>query len=184
MSMFRTYAGSSRAPRIAIGIAAVSLALTTACASSHKSTAAGAGESTAATGANTVKITTLGNVLKGPNGHTLYTNTFDTLTKIQCTGACATTWPPLDGTPSVSGSLVAADFATVARPDGGQQVTYQGHPVYYFSGDSAAGDTSGNGIADNGGTWHTASPDVVSTTGGVTQPPASSSSSTGGGYTY
>jgi predicted lipoprotein with Yx(FWY)xxD motif len=116
------------------------------------------------------------------NGRTLYTFDPDTSTSSACTGACATTWPPVIGTAAPASGLTATDFGTISRSDGTKQVTYMGHPVYEFSGDKATGDTKGDGVQ---GMWHVA---TVSGSGGApgSSSPSSSndSSSGGGGYNY
>ena len=83
----------------------------------------------------------------GPNGHTLYFFAKDTGTTSACTGACATTWPALTatGTPS-SGPGIDKSQVGTANGQVPNQVTYYGHLLYYFSGDSAPGDTKGVGI--------------------------------------
>lgn len=98
----------------------------------------------------------LGSYLIGSSGLTLYVLTSDTPDTSTCTGACATNWPPLtvtngviiDGPEGATGPL-----ATIARPDGTFQVTYNHMPLYYYAGDSAAGDTKGQG---KNGTWFVA----------------------------
>jgi predicted lipoprotein with Yx(FWY)xxD motif len=86
-------------------------------------------------------------VLTGPNGMTLYTHAGDTATSSSCTGACATTWPPLEtkGQPT-AGVGVTGQLGTLTRPDGATQVTYGGLPLYYWQGDTKAGDATGNGV--------------------------------------
>jgi predicted lipoprotein with Yx(FWY)xxD motif len=169
--------------RITVATAAAALALVTACSSSKSSTSAGAGGSTTSGTANSVKISSVAGTLVGPNGHTLYENTVDTATNISCTGSCTKEWPPLSGDPSVTSGLNTADFATITRPDGTKQVTFQGHPLYLFDEDKSAGDKKGEGIKDQGGSWHVAASSPVSTTGGTsTAPPTTSSSSSSGGY--
>ncbi len=102
----------------------------------------------AAAGALALAQTSLGSVLVGPTGMTLYMFVPDTSTSSACTGSCASTWPPLTGAlPTLGAGLVTSDFATVTRSDGGTQVTFHGHPLYYFSGDKAAGDTNGQGLS-------------------------------------
>src|SRR5689334_9123051 len=88
-----------------------------------------------------------GTVLTGPNGMTLYTHAGDTATSSTCTGACATAWPPLatNGQPT-AGSGVTGQLGSLARPDGTTQVTYGGMPLYYWQGDTKAGDATGNGV--------------------------------------
>ena len=97
--------------------------------------------------------TKLGSVLVDGSGRTLYVFTADSNGKSACSGSCAENWPPLgsDAAPTLGTGLNAADFATIARSDGSHQVTFHGMPLYYFAGDTAAGDTNGQGI---GGKWY------------------------------
>jgi predicted lipoprotein with Yx(FWY)xxD motif len=73
-----------------------------------------------------------------------------------CTGTCAIEWPPLraTGNPTVGGGATASIVATSARSDGKPQVTYNGHPLYLFSGDQKSGDTNGEGVNAFGGLWY------------------------------
>jgi len=90
----------------------------------------------------------LGEHLVGPNGHTLYLFEKDTGSTSTCTGACAAAWPPLvtTGAPTAGGAADADLLGTTKRPDGTMEVTYNGHPLYYFSGDAAPGDTAGQEV--------------------------------------
>lgn len=162
----------------AIAVAALAL---TACSSSKKTAAGSAPTTTGSTSSGgTVAISAVAGRLVGPNGHTLYINNVDTMTSIKCTASCTGEWPPLTGTPSTTGTLQATDFATVARPDGSMQVTFQGHPLYYFADDKGSGDVKGN-VTEDGIAWHEAQSSVVSTTGGVTSAPAGSTSASSSG---
>ena len=101
----------------------------------------------------------LGKVLVAANGMTLYLFMPDAQGDPTCTSACAGAWPPLtvaDGAQVSGGDGVdAALLATATNPDAGPQVTYNGWPLYYFSGDSAPGDTNGEG---SGGVWYVVDP--------------------------
>jgi predicted lipoprotein with Yx(FWY)xxD motif len=103
----------------------------------------------------------LGSFLVGPNGLTLYTLSSETSTGSVCTGGCLANWPALVVAPggSVRGPAGATGtFSTLTRADNGStQVALNSHPLYYFAGDSAAGQTNGEGIKAFGGTWHVAS---------------------------
>jgi predicted lipoprotein with Yx(FWY)xxD motif len=112
----------------------------------------------------------LGTILVGPNGHTLYLDKADTKNKATCTGSCATVWPPLttSGKPKAKGSAKPGDLGTI-NGGGVKQVTYKGHPLYYFASDTAAGQTTGQG--QNG--FYVVSPSGSS----ITKSPAAS-----GGY--
>jgi predicted lipoprotein with Yx(FWY)xxD motif len=98
----------------------------------------------------TAVMTAGGAVLAGPSGLTLYTHAGDSATASTCTGACASAWPPLTikgGASATGGAGVTGAFGTLTRADGTIQVTYKGHPLYYWQGDSKPGDTTGNGVA-------------------------------------
>jgi predicted lipoprotein with Yx(FWY)xxD motif len=118
------------------------------------SASASASEAAATTFQVKVAHTTAGDALVGEGGKTLYWNTSETNGTIACTGKCAGIWPPfaLDtGEKTAAGSGVkAAWLGTVMRPDGKTQVTYNGHPLYYFASDTAANDANGQGIS---GIW-------------------------------
>ena len=124
------------------------------CTSAAGSSAApvGAASSPAANGGGAVvvnasKTPSFGTVLTGPNGMTLYTHAGDSATSSSCTGACATAWPPLAATSQpMAGPGVTGRLGTLTRSDGTQQVTYAGKPLYYWQGDTKAGDVTGNGI--------------------------------------
>jgi predicted lipoprotein with Yx(FWY)xxD motif len=104
----------------------------------------GGGAGTAVDAANSP---TFGMVLTGPNGMTLYTHAGDSATSSTCTGSCATAWPPLTATGQpTAGTGVTGKLGTLTRADGTIQVTYAGLPLYYWQGDSKAGDVTGNGV--------------------------------------
>ncbi len=89
----------------------------------------------------------------GDKGLTLYMFTPDTAKKSACTGDCAASWPPFtsDAAPTLGAGLDAEDFKTITRDDGSKQVTFYGHPLYFFAGDTAAGQSNGQGL---GGKWY------------------------------
>jgi predicted lipoprotein with Yx(FWY)xxD motif len=93
--------------------------------------------------------TSLGPVLVGPTGLTLYTHAGDTATASSCTGSCATAWPPLTiatGGAATGATGVSGTFGTLTRADGTTQVTYGGLPLYGWQGDSKPGDVTGQGV--------------------------------------
>jgi predicted lipoprotein with Yx(FWY)xxD motif len=109
-----------------------------------------------------VAKTDLGRILVGGNGRSLYLFEKDKGPMSTCNGACASSWPPLtsDGKPQAGSGVDAAKLSTSKRSDGAQQVVYAGHPLYYYAGDSAAGDTNGEGLDQFGAEWY-----VVSSSG-------------------
>jgi predicted lipoprotein with Yx(FWY)xxD motif len=141
----------------AIGsIVAVSLLLLAACQyGGSGSTAPSSGDVEPLT--INVTDTDAGRALTGDGGMTLYILNNDTDGTSTCTGGCATTWRPLlgEGSQVTAGSGVAGSFGTTTRDDGTRQVTHDGQPLYYYAGDSAAGDSTGEGV---GGVWHIAPP--------------------------
>ena len=96
----------------------------------------------------------------GPDGRTLYLFEKDTGTQSTCSGACAMAWPPLltTGAPKASGAAKSALLGTTMRDDGTVEVTYAGHPVYYFSGDAKPGDTAGQEVEAFGAEWYVLAP--------------------------
>ena len=109
--------------------------------------------------AGTVNVATssLGQILVDAEGRTLYLFMNDSGGKSNCSGGCAQTWPPLaaSGTPTAGEGVQQSLLGTTQRGDGSMQVVYNQHPLYHFSGDSAAGQTNGQGV---GGNWFVVSP--------------------------
>src|SRR3954470_15448868 len=103
-----------------------------------------------------VANTGLGKILVDSQGRTLYLFAQDTGTKSTCSGGCATAWPALraSGKPTAGGGAKASLLGTTPRSDGKPQVTYNGHPLYYYQGDSKAGDTNGQGVNGFGAPWY------------------------------
>jgi predicted lipoprotein with Yx(FWY)xxD motif len=127
-----------------------------ASSSSTSTPAASATASAAAAAAVELKTesTKLGTVLTDDKGKTVYWFAKDTSTASACTGACATAWPPVIGMPqAASGTTLTGRFGTIRRSDGTLQATYNGHPLYTFEGDTAPGQTNGNGIIAFGAAW-------------------------------
>lgn len=121
--------------------------------------------------------TSKGTVLAGAGGRTLYWFAKDTMTKSNCTGSCATYWPPVIGDPTAAaGTSLPHGFGTIKRADGQVQATYDGHPLYTYRGDTAAGQVTGNGVSASGGRWWAVTP-----SGKRLGRQASAASSSGGG---
>ena len=113
---------------------------------------------------DTVRVgtTKLGRILVDSHGRSLYLFEKDTGTTSTCYGACASLWPPLtvSASPKAGAGIVAAKLGTTRRNDGQAEVTYNGHPLYYYAGDQRAGDISGQGLNQFGAAW-----DVLGTSG-------------------
>ena len=99
--------------------------------------------------------TALGKVLVDARGRTLYLFEKDKRGRSACYGACATYWPPLlsSAKPRAARGVRASLLGVTKRTDGKRQVTYAGHPLYMYVGDTKAGQTTGEGLTDFGGSW-------------------------------
>ncbi len=142
---------SSSKSAAAAGGSAYSHASSTAAASATATTPAVSGVIIA------TKHSKLGTVLAaGPKKMTVYLFEGDKGGASACTGACASGWPPVttSGAPTSTGSAKQADLGTITRADGTTQVTYKGHPLYYFVQDKDAGDAYGEGSTAFGAGWY------------------------------
>ena len=107
-----------------------------------------------------VKRSGLGTVLVDTKGRTLYLFEADKTTKSTCYGACAGIWPPLaaGGAPKAGPHVVTSELGTTKRTDGTSEVTYHGHPLYYYAGDAQPGDTNGQALNQFGAEWYVLAP--------------------------
>lgn len=109
--------------------------------------------------AYTVMVATgaMGNYLVDGTGNALYWFTKDSTGQSACTGDCLKAWPAFSPDSfAVTSNLNAADFGTITRPDGGQQATYKGYPLYYWVKDAKRGDTTGQAV---GKVWYVIDPE-------------------------
>lgn len=176
---------------------AVALLAAAACSSSSGGSSSGStsnstSPSAAAGSASSTVITTKtssgGSFLTNSAGRAIYLFMADSSGKSACSGACAAAWPPVvaTGQPTASGGAQSSDLSTITRSDGTKQVTYDGHPLYYFEGDTGPGTDKGQGLNGFGALWYLVAPSGSSITTAVTisgsaSAPASSSGG-GGGY--
>jgi len=159
-----TPAGATTAPSVAApSVAAPSVAAPSEAAPSEA--APSEAPASAATGEATIDLATdaLGEIIVDGKGVTLYAFTPDEAGTPTCYDDCAASWPPLlaegGAAPAAGTGLDASKLTTVDRTDGTKQVKYGDWPLYYFAGDSAAGDTNGQGLATK---WY-----VVDATGAM-----------------
>jgi predicted lipoprotein with Yx(FWY)xxD motif len=127
----------------------------------YGSTAAPSPPNAAAGGAKVaVANSPLGRILVDGHGLTLYLFEKDTSTASTCDGACASSWPPLTttGSPLAGDGALAGKLGTTKRTGGKTEVTYNGHPLYYYAGDTKPGDTTGQGLDSFGAPWYVLSP--------------------------
>jgi predicted lipoprotein with Yx(FWY)xxD motif len=194
---------------VKLGVPLAAALLVAACGSSgsgsSSAAAAAASGSPSATGSASTTGTVIttgsgsaGSFLTNSAGRVLYLWVKDPMNKSVCSGACAGAWPPVvaTGTVTASGGANASDLGTITRSDGTKQVTYDGHPLYYFVGDSNPGTDSGQGSNSFGAKWWLVAPSGSAITGTVTvsssgsgsgsgsTPSPTASSGSGGGYGY
>ena len=145
------------------GIAAIAFAVAGCGDSSGGQQTAGYGgssPSTAASGSGAASVglaeSNLGKILVDGQGRTLYLFEADKGPASTCSGACASAWPPLTtkGKPVAAAGVSAAKLGTTKRSDGTSEVTYNGHPLYTFGGDTAPGTATGQGSDAFGAEWY------------------------------
>jgi predicted lipoprotein with Yx(FWY)xxD motif len=170
----RLAAGAGSACGVALLVAACSTGSSGTAAAGSSSPAGASSSSAAAGGSGSTVITTVsssaGTFLATSSGHAVYLWSKDGDGMSACTGACTGAWPPVTTTGQVtaSGGAKSSDLGTITRPDGTKQVTYDGHPLYFFSGDSGPGMASGQGNDGFGAKWWLVSPSGSDVTSAVT----------------
>ena len=168
----------TRSPGLAAAAAATAVLLagcgsssTSSTGSSSASTAASATAPSTATAPTTAatapgitvetKKAKLGTILAaGPKKLTVYEFEADKGSASACTRACAKAWPPVTttGAATAAGAAMSADVSTITRSDGTKQVTYKGHPLYFFAKDGDSGDAYGEGSHAFGAGWYVLKP--------------------------
>jgi predicted lipoprotein with Yx(FWY)xxD motif len=144
----------TRAAAATAGALAVAALVLLGVAVAGASTPAPAATSTGTGTAAGLKTTTIGGttILTNAKGLTLYSFAPDSPTASKCYGSCAAYWPPVTGTAPASTGLPGT-VGTITRTGGAHQLTYNGHPLYTYIGDSAPGQANGNNLNLNGGLW-------------------------------
>jgi predicted lipoprotein with Yx(FWY)xxD motif len=179
---------------------AVALLATAACSSASSTTssaagsgasptpsAAGASSASSAAGTSSAAAATTimtgsgsaGTFLVDGTGRAVYLWMADSTGKSTCSGACAAALPPVPatGTVTASGGAKASDLTTITRADGSKQAAYDGHALYYFAGDTSAGQTNGQGSNGFGAKWW-----LVTPTGSAITATTTATKPAGGGY--
>ncbi len=166
-------------------VAALVAVVLAACVKGNTTTSTNGASPSRATGGGSgkigsTKISGVGRVLHNPQGFTLYHLITEKNGQFQCTGSCTSTWRPYlapGGRAPSSAASLPEQVGTITRPDGGVQVTYDGFPLYTYSGDSGPGQANGNGRSK---LWYAVTPtgDASSSGSGA----ASRSGYVGGSY--
>ena len=182
---------------VKLGVPVAAGLLAAACGSAAGSTTPATPASGPATTAATViesHAGSAGSFLTSGSGRAVYLWAADSMNKSTCSGACAGAWPPVTATGKVTAAdgAKAADLGTITRSDGSKQVTYDGHALYYFAGDSGPGQANGQGSDSFGAKWWLVAPagtkitvaDAAAGAGNSssTAPASSSGSSAGGSW--
>jgi predicted lipoprotein with Yx(FWY)xxD motif len=171
----------ARGTRIAAGLFGIALFALAAAGCSMGTAGYGATTAPAASAAAApatgqaiaTQSTALGVILVDGSGRTVYEFANDTNGTSACTGACAANWPPVAAPSPLPASLsgVTGQLGAITRDDGSSQLTIAGHPLYTFAGDSAPGQTNGQGKVLDGGLWTVATaagaPVTSASTGGA-----------------
>ena len=181
-------AGCGSSSSSSTSTAAAAPAAATSSSSSSTTSSSSSGNASGAEQIGTAKGA-MGTYLTADEGRAVYLWVADSGGKSACSGACAKAWPPVEtkGQPKGEGGVNAADLGTTARADGTQQVTYHGHPLYYFIADKSKGETKGQGNNSFGALWWlvASSGNAIKSggsSGGASSGSSSSSSSSGGGW--
>ena len=168
--------GRLRRPLVAlVALAAVGV-LAAGCGSNGSGSSSGgygsSGTAPASGGASSVATvsatsTSLGTILVDGSGRTLYLFEKDQPNQSACAGACVAAWPvdQSSGTPKAGSGVKASLLGTIKRGDGSTQVTYNKHPLYYYSGDSQTGQHNGQGVDAFGAAWFVVTPAGGAVTG-------------------
>jgi predicted lipoprotein with Yx(FWY)xxD motif len=171
--------------RLVVFSALTALAVVVAACGASAATHGVAGARASSAGAALVKLrsTSLGKVLVDRRGRTLYLFEQDKGTRSTCTGSCAAAWPPLltKGKPRAGAGVKQPLLRTSKRSDGRLQVTYKGHPLYFYAADTKAGQVNGE---DVGGVWYavSAAGTKVAPTSHSSSTPAPTTTTPGYGY--
>jgi predicted lipoprotein with Yx(FWY)xxD motif len=165
----------------AVGVAVIALGAVAlaGCASSGGSNSTTPGSGSTAAGGQTLAVKQASHgasYVTDAKGNSLYTLSSDPSGQSTCSGQCATFWPPAPGTLK-AGSGVTGAVTTLTRADGTSQVVLNGHPLYTYKLDTAAGQTNGEGVNAFGGTWY-----LVDPSGNAIKSLSGSSSGGGGPY--
>jgi len=126
----------------------------------------------------------LGQILDAGSKHlTVYMFAGDHGKKSSCNSKCVVYWPPVTtkGKPKASGAAHAADLGTISRSGGVKQVTYKGHPLYFYAGDKAASAANGQDVVGFGAAWHVLSPAGQAITKKAGAPPSTGTTPTNTG---
>jgi predicted lipoprotein with Yx(FWY)xxD motif len=165
---------------VAVVAAAIAVIVSTTGSSAKK------GPALPANSAISIHQTSLGKTLADADGRTLYLFAGDKPNVSTLSPAGRAFWPPFTAatTPSAAGGVLVGDIGAVTGTTGAGQVTYNGHPLYYFVGDHNPGQTTGEGLNQFGARWYVLSPSGAAITSASQANAPSPSTGGGSGYSY
>jgi predicted lipoprotein with Yx(FWY)xxD motif len=173
----------TRFPLLAIAVlvaAVVAVVVATSGASTTKAT------TVPAASAISVTQTSLGPTLVDANGRTLYLFAADKPNVSTLSAAGQAIWPPFTATatPRALNGAIAGRIGTIAQAGGPSQVTYNGHPLYYYVGDHNPGQTTGQGLNQFGALWYVLSTSGTAVTSASSSPAPANPTVGSGSYGY
>jgi len=147
---------------LAVGAGVVAVVIA-GCGGGGGANGSSASTASSAGGGATLRVTTdptLGRIIVDAKGRTLYDFPIDKGTMSVCYGACASLWPPLTthGRPVAGAGVSAGLIGTSKRHDGTTEVTYAGHPLYYYAPDQTRGQITGQALDQFGAPWYALAP--------------------------
>jgi predicted lipoprotein with Yx(FWY)xxD motif len=177
-------------PILLVGVLAIAALIATTAGGTKRSSRSAVPSSSAIS----VKQTSAGRALVDASGRTLYLFVGDRPNLSRLSAAGRAVWPPFTAAtrPTASGGALSTEIGTIAAPSGSSQITYNGHPLYYYVGDRSSGQTAGQGLNEFGAGWYVVSSAGAAITstpkpapqGGSASSSASPAGSGGGGYGY
>jgi predicted lipoprotein with Yx(FWY)xxD motif len=195
VSMGKSFLARVPAP-VKLGVPVAAALLAAGCGTAAASQSSGSHPSGSASASTTGTVIMAhpgsGGTFLTSGGRSVYLWAADGMNKSNCSGACAGAWPPViaHGKVTASNGAKPSDLGTIARAGGGKQVTYDGHPLYFFAGDSGPGQTHGQANDGFGAKWWLVAPtgtkitaaDAAASAGGAApKAPAPSTGSSAGG---
>lgn len=173
----------ARFPMLAVAVVAaatIAVVAATSGASTKKTS------TVPAMSAISLKQTSLGQTLVDADGRTLYLFEGDRPNVSTLSPAGKSVWPPFTArvTPQAMNGVVAAQIGTITNARGKAQITYAGHPLYYYVGDHGSDQTRGQGLNEFGGLWYVLAGSGQAVTSAPSAPTPAAPGGGAAGYGY
>jgi len=148
---------NARSSTLLVFVALTALALSAGAVSIAMAATAGPAAAGSRVAVGVKHYQSIGSILDaGPKHLTVYAFARDHHGRSSCNGACVKGWPPVMtvGKPRAAAGAITADLGTITRSNGRKQVTYKGHPLYFFVGDQTASTAAGQRLKAFGARWY------------------------------